>query len=303
MILAIKEPPQSAGTVQVAQNQAKVLVLGANALVRDNVRVLLGSMGHRCLVASTLKEAFLLLEQEITRAAILDPQQEGSSPAEVVAGFHRMFPSLRGRTIVLTSERADPELFSVIDAYSLPHVPAELFLQKLWPMLDSLLSRRIETRSLLRRAQLVFDSFLQPSPVGIRSSLASGHRLLYESADLMVDLSLEPQGDLQRIALVGQVVDPVHLDHQLDKVPVVVQGQAGLIGVATTNKFGEFSFEFDSVPGITLEIGVKGDQPLLIELSDLKGAIREATDESQLPETAGEFKAQKDLIPKKSKRR
>ena len=56
--------------VKIAQSQPKVLMLGANALVRDNVRILLGSMGYPYLVARTLKEALALLEQEKPDAAI-----------------------------------------------------------------------------------------------------------------------------------------------------------------------------------------------------------------------------------------
>jgi len=67
--------------VETAQIQPKVLMRGANALVRDNVRVLLGGMGYRCLVASTLKEALALLELQKPDAAILDPQQADSPPA------------------------------------------------------------------------------------------------------------------------------------------------------------------------------------------------------------------------------
>jgi len=76
-------------------------MLGANALVRDNVRVLLGSMGYQYLAAPTLKEALTLVEQGRPDAAILDPQQADSPPARVVAAFHKMVPHLRGRTIVL----------------------------------------------------------------------------------------------------------------------------------------------------------------------------------------------------------
>jgi len=58
-------------------------MLGANALVRDNVRVLLGSTGYQYLVAPALKEALTLLEQGRPDAAILDPQQADSPPARV----------------------------------------------------------------------------------------------------------------------------------------------------------------------------------------------------------------------------
>src|SRR5205809_2292370 len=100
-------------------------MLGANALVRDNVRVLLGSMGYQYLAAPTLKEALTLLEQGRPDAAILDPQQADSPPARVVAAFHKMVPYLRGRTIVLLGEERDPDLLQLLDAYFLPSVPQD----------------------------------------------------------------------------------------------------------------------------------------------------------------------------------
>lgn len=284
--------------MQVAQIQATVLLLSANALVRDNVRVLLRTMGYQCVLASTLSEAFLLLEQQLIHAAILDPQQAGTSPAEVVAGFQTMQPSPRGRIIVLTNERGDPELSRVIEAYSLPRVPAELVFQELYPMLDSMLRRNIEFRRVVRRARRVFDSRHEPAPAGIRSFQVPVHRLLYEADNLMVDLSLEPEKDSQRIALVGQVVDPVHVDHPLNTIPVVLQSRAGLIGIAATNEFGEFSFQFDSRPSVTLEIGVKEDEPLVIELADLQDAVHGTTEE---PESAETSSLRKTSFPRKPK--
>src|SRR5467141_4935000 len=168
--------------MEVARTQPKVLMLGANALVRDDVRVLLGSMGYHCVVASTLKEALALLEAEKPDAVILDPRQVGSPPARMVAAFHRMVPTLRGRAIVLTDTESDQELLRVLDAYSLPQVPRDLLLQEVWPNLDSLVRRNIVHRQITQSARLVQDSFLQPLPAGVRySQQLSARRLLYES--------------------------------------------------------------------------------------------------------------------------
>src|SRR5881394_2385652 len=82
-------------------------MLGANPLVRDNVLILLGAMAYHCVFAPSLKEALVLHEKEKPDAAILGPQQADSSPAGTVAAFHRKFPGLRGRTIVLTGEQAN----------------------------------------------------------------------------------------------------------------------------------------------------------------------------------------------------
>jgi DNA-binding NarL/FixJ family response regulator len=278
-------------------------VLGAHGLVRDNVRILLGSMGYHCVVASTLKEALALLEAEKPDAVILDPRQVGSPPARMVAAFHRMVPTLRGRAIVLTDTESDQELLRVLDAYSLPQVPRDLLLQEVWPSLDSLVRRNIVHRQITQSARLVQDSFLQPLYAGVRSlQPLSARRLLYESGSLMADLSLEPQENSQLITLAGQVLDAGQPERQLASLSLVLQGQAGPIAVATTNEFGEFHFDFDSEPGVTLEIGIKANHWVSLELPDPKGVIQEATEDSQLPETAPDSEARKELLPKKKKR-
>ena len=290
--------------METAQIQPKVLMLGVNALVRDNVRVLLGSMGYQCLVASTLKDARALLEQEKPDAAILDPQQADLPPARIVAAFHKMVPHLRGRVIVLIGEESDPELLQVLDAYFLPRVPRDALLQELWPSLDSLLRRRMSTtQQVTRSAPLVFDSFLQPSLAGTRSSHPTVRRLLYESDSLVADLSLEGQRDSQRITLVGQVLDAAKPEPHLSSVPVVLQSLAGLMAIAKTNEWGEFRFEFNFEPGVSLEIGAREDYRVSVGLPDAKSVMGWTTEESQIPETPGDSAAHKDVHPKEKKRR
>src|SRR5207237_9377851 len=88
-------------------------MLGANPLVRDDVRVLLRSMGYHCVVAATLEHALELPEREQPDAAILDPHFPDSPPARVVAMFHKRVPDLRNRYIVLVREEGGPELLQV----------------------------------------------------------------------------------------------------------------------------------------------------------------------------------------------
>src|SRR5438034_178741 len=90
-------------------------MLGANPLVRDDVRVLLRSMGYHCVVAATLEHALELPEREQPDAAILDPHFPDSPPARVVAMFHKRVPDLRNRFIVLVREEGGPELLQVLE--------------------------------------------------------------------------------------------------------------------------------------------------------------------------------------------
>lgn len=92
----------------------------------------------------------------------------------------------------------------------------------------------------------------------------------------MADLWLEPQTDSPNLALVGQVVDSNRPDHPFKLIPVELHGPKGCIARATTNKFGEFHFNFDFEPSVTLEIEVRGNHWVSVALPSLEWAQRTA---------------------------
>jgi CheY-like chemotaxis protein len=230
-------------------------MLSANRLVRDDVRVLLRSLGYHCVLASTLKDALELLEQAKPDAAILD---------------------LRGRLIVLVREESNSELLQVLDAYSLPRVRRDDLLRDLWPCLDSLLRRVVLPRQVTRGAPLIFDSFLELSSAGMRSLERGCRQLRYETDTLVADLSLEKRRDSERISLTGQILDTARKKPQLASVPIVIRGHAGLIGVVKTNEWGEFNSEIEPQPGVTLEIRAKENFWLSAGLPDLNNVVDRA---------------------------
>ena len=260
--------------MEASRIQRKVLMVGANALVRDDVRVLLRSMGYHCVVASTLKEALELPGQEKPDAAIVDPNFPDSPAARVVAMFHKRVPNLRGRFIVLVRAESDAELLQVLDAYSLPRVLRDDVLRELWPCLDSLLRRVVLPRQVMRGAPLIFDSSRQFASAGMRSLEPRCRQLRYETDTLVADLSLEKEGDSERITLTGQVLDTSKKKPQLGSVPIVIQGLAGLIGVVKTNEWGEFHSEIEPEPGITLEIRARENFWVSAGLPDLNRVMR-----------------------------
>jgi hypothetical protein len=62
----------------------------------------------------------------------------------------------------------------------------------------------------------------------------------------------------------------------LDLIPVALHGPKGRIAYATTNKFGEFHFNFDFGPNVSLEIEVGGDQWVSAALPPMEWGQRAA---------------------------
>jgi hypothetical protein len=60
------------------------------------------------------------------------------------------------------------------------------------------------------QAALVFDSFRQPQPMGVRGAGPTPRQLLYKAGRYMIRLRLEPAADAERLSIVGQLVDEHH---------------------------------------------------------------------------------------------
>ena len=259
--------------MEIVRQLRKVLILCEEPSARDTMRVLLGSMGCQCVVAPTVQRAIGVLEQENPDAAIMD---SGFSAATTISEFDKIYRSLCGRVVVLSGNESEPEVEDLPQRYALPRVSRGRLLQELWGSLESLFHPNKIIRRIVGAAQLVFDSFLQPVPAGVRGARLPDRRLVYQSESLMADLWLEPQSDSQHIALVGQIVDPARFDCQFDTIPVALHGSKGTIALTTANKFGEFHFNFEFEPSVTLEIEVRGNHWISIALPGLEWAQRAA---------------------------
>lgn len=60
--------------MESGRGRDKILIIGARASARDNVRVLVGTMGCSSAFAATLEEVLPLVEREKPGVAILDLQ-------------------------------------------------------------------------------------------------------------------------------------------------------------------------------------------------------------------------------------
>ena len=96
-------------------------------------------------------------------------------------------------------------------------------------------------------ANLVFDSFAQPLPVGVRSAALSAWQVVYEAEGLTVDLRFGHRAQSKTVHLVGQVFDKraVRL-WQSDATIEVSTEQDYVIATTTVNAMGEFHIEFEA---------------------------------------------------------
>ena len=127
-------------------------------------------------------------------------------------------------------------------------------------------------------AQMVFDSFRQPLPVGVRSSHAAARQLLYKSGSTTVDIRVEPESGTSRLSLVGQVLDAERPDRSVKDLPVVLRSGQDAQTTSVTNEFGEFQFEIEAEENLLVGIQVGDLCSIFLPLRGLKRATSESTD-------------------------
>jgi hypothetical protein len=102
-------------------------------------------------------------------------------------------------------------------------------------------------------AKLVYDSFLQPQPAGVRGEQQHITRqAMYWAGDYAVDVRIERERDASQIVMVGQVSDRNNPDRHLARIPVVLMSENHVLAHAVSNEFGEFVLKYE--PGRKLRL-------------------------------------------------
>ena len=119
-------------------------------------------------------------------------------------------------------------------------------------------------------ANLVFDSFAQPLPAGVRSSAAlSAWQVVYEAEGLTVDLRFGHRAQSKTVHLVGQVFDKraVRL-WQSDATIEVSTEQNHVVATTAVNAMGEFHIEFKPQDRLWLSVKAAERNTVRIPLTD-----------------------------------
>lgn len=108
-------------------------------------------------------------------------------------------------------------------------------------------------------ARLLFDSFLEPMPAGVRSQHRLTRQTLYETGEYAIDLRQEYERGSGRVTLVGQIGNRNTPESPVGAVPVYLRCGRNLVAQATSNQFGEFEMEYSPRRNLRLEIPVEGE--------------------------------------------
>ena len=94
-------------------------------------------------------------------------------------------------------------------------------------------------------SRLLYDSFREPLPAGVRTQQRLSRQALYQAGDYSLDLRLENERGSSRVALVGQIQNHKQLGKRLGGgVPVLLVAGKKILAHAVSNSFGEFQIEY-----------------------------------------------------------
>jgi len=115
-------------------------------------------------------------------------------------------------------------------------------------------------------AQLVFDSFLQPLPMGIRSSAYLKRYLLYKYESLIIDLAVESGTSSEKQLVVGQVTDCK--SRNLSGVKISLVSGKRKVAATQANGFGEFFLEFEKTADSWISFTINDSKEIVIPIGE-----------------------------------
>jgi len=128
----------------------------------------------------------------------------------------------------------------------------------------------------LEAARLVFDSFRQPLPAGVRAGSRPPRQVLYKSGGYWVDMRLEKAPTSDRLTLVGQILDARSPNKRLNDVPVFLLSGSRELARTATNRFGEFHLDVNAVRRPRVCLGITKGKAIIVLLPLVNKPMRRA---------------------------
>ncbi len=121
--------------------------------------------------------------------------------------------------------------------------------------------------------RLVYDSFKEPLPAGLRARHRLTRHALYEAEDYSLDLRLEHEAGAPGVNLVGQIASLRDPDKSFANLPVFLLSGKEIIARAVSNEFGEFQILYQPRRHMRLHVqaGQSTRRGIEVPLSRLPG--------------------------------
>ena len=117
--------------------------------------------------------------------------------------------------------------------------------------------------------ELIFDSFLAPSPAGLRATWQIGWQGLYRAGECSVDLRIEPELRSSRAAVIGQVTNHVHPAEEMSNLGISLRAGSQVVAETLSNRFGEFQMEYEQRSQLKLVIHLRDSRVIQVPLKKL----------------------------------
>lgn len=271
------EPRLGTKRMKTMGAQRKIIIIDDDPKTRSLLSTFLTSMGCECAPAPSGK-ARDIVKQEAFDAVVLDMRCSEVSADHLISEIEAIGPGAWRRLLVITDEIIGQQTSEMFRLHFLTaHIPRSQVIKQMWPALESIFSlppSEGEATQGVGLARLAFDSFREPLPAGLRASPVSWRQLLYEHGKVRIDLSIAPLVGLGKIAIVGQVLNAAELESGSKKLPVALFSSSRPVAATTTNRFGEFSFEFDVPEDANVKIRIGEKSWIFAHLEDMAWAIK-----------------------------
>ena len=103
-------------------------------------------------------------------------------------------------------------------------------------------------------ARLVYDSFREPLPAGVRSQHRLSREALYQAGGFELDLRLEREKDTGEVTIVGQLASRTEPAKGMSGVPVFLASPKQIVTRTVSNRFGEFQAQCRPQPHMRLYV-------------------------------------------------
>lgn len=140
-----------------------------------------------------------------------------------------------------------------------------------------LLKPRKQRSRIAVMGQLLFDSFLEAVPAGIRSSQSAPRQLLYAAEQVVIDLRIEHTSG--HVHIVGQAQPRSLRDPELAGNQVLALRDGKAVAQTRLNRFGEFQFNLETEDDDEFSIVLRAPLSVVVRLRSV-GALQGGASES-----------------------